>query len=763
MTRLFSLSIRTQLLLVVIILALPAALIIAYSGYRMRADALRDAGLETQKLSAAIASEQQNLVSGAEQLLVALAQLPDVRSHNSAKINPILSDILKLNSRYSTIFIADSSGMVWASSVSSAPVNVSDRRYFRDAIATGQFSSGEYVVGRITGRPIINFAYPFRNEQGAIAGIIGVGFDLNQYRAFLNGPKLMFGKGYLILDHQGVVLNTSSPEKFAGKRYDQGQFRKMQDGSDGDTVIERGMDGKKRLISYRILRLKGEKSPYMYIRVAIPLASVLSYVNTSLIRNMALFALAFFLALAFAWFVGRRSIVERIGLLEKASDQIAGGNLEVRVSDLVKGGELGSLSRTFDAMAQQLITREQELVRYRDHLEERVRERTTEISALNEQLRQSQKLEAVGLLDGGIAHDFSNILTTIKGSMYLIRRKLDKDSPLIKYVDQVQSSAHKANNLSQSLLAFSRRQAMVLRQVSLNDSIRKTAGLLSQLLGEHISLDLELTQESSSVMADSNQMEQILLNLATNARDAMPDGGRLSMQTSVILMDDKFIEKHGYGVAGRYVLLRVTDTGAGIEEGIKDKVFEPFFTTKGLVKGPGLGLAVPYGLVRQHNGYIDFDSAPGKGTTFRIYLPGTAETIPAEYEAREGEPAPSGTETILLAEDDIDTRKTISEVLRLSGYRVLEAKDGEEALAVYPEYREQIDMVFVDVRMPKKNGREVYEGILRLNPEVRFLFMSGYTNDIIDSQGILAEELNFISKAALPDEILEKIRAVLDK
>ncbi len=405
---------------------------------------------------------------------------------------------------------------------------------------------------------------------------------------------------------------------------------------------------------------------------------------------------------------------------------------------------------------------EEELRKYRDHLEEMIAERTRELSLLNDQLRQSQKLEAVGLLAGGIAHDFSNILTTIKGAMHLIQKQLDNDSPLMKYAEQVLSSVSKASDLSQSLLAFSRKQTVALRPSDFNDIIRSAAKLLSQLVGEHIELIMKLNGKNPTVMADRSQIVQVLLNLAANARDAMPEGGVLTVQTEIIRMDEELREKHYCGVSGQCVLLTVSDTGTGMDEETKGKIFEPFFTTKELDRGSGLGLAVTYGIVKQHGGHIDVETSPQEGTTFKIYIP-VAETAALNLESA-GVPPPEGRgETILLAEDDAAAREILAEVLRLSGYTVIEAKDGEEAIRLFMGNRDGVNLVFLDVRMPRKDGSEVYEEIKKMRPKTAVLFMSGYTKDIIDSQKIIEQGLNFISKAASPEEMLTKIREVLDR
>ncbi|HSB32698.1 MAG TPA: PAS domain S-box protein [Candidatus Sulfobium mesophilum] len=405
---------------------------------------------------------------------------------------------------------------------------------------------------------------------------------------------------------------------------------------------------------------------------------------------------------------------------------------------------------------------EKELEEHRTHLEELVDQRTKEISALNGQLRQSQKLEAVGILAGGIAHEFSNILTTMKGSMYLIQKKLPEGSQAMKYAEQILASMKKANTLSQGLLTFSRKQKITLKPVHLNEIIRSVGKMLSQLIGEDIEFTVTLSGENPKVMADVNQIEQVLVNLVTNARDAMPAGGRLSIGTSVMNMDENFAKQHGYGVSGEYVVLTVSDSGTGIDEAIRGKIFEPFFTTKVVGKGSGLGLAVTYGIVKQHKGFIDAESMPGEGTTFKIYFP-TVKVEVNEPLGQDISPTVRGSETVLLAEDDEDARTIMGEMLRMGGYTVLEAGDGEEAIRVYRENKDRLQLVFLDVRMPKKNGREVYEEIKQIHPATKFLFISGYTADIMDSLGVGEGGINFISKAASPDEILGKIREVLDQ
>jgi PAS domain S-box-containing protein len=378
---------------------------------------------------------------------------------------------------------------------------------------------------------------------------------------------------------------------------------------------------------------------------------------------------------------------------------------------------------------------------------------------LEAQLRQVQKMEAVGQLAGGIAHDFNNILTALVGYGNLLQMKMEKTSPLMSYVNHILSASRKASDLTKSLLTFSRQKAVHLESISVNDIILGTEKLLKRLLTEDILLKTNLAVEDVTIMADATQIDQILFNLVTNARDSMPKGGDLIIETKTVTIDADFTIIHGFGQPGRYVLLSISDTGAGMDRATKEKIFDPFFTTKDVGKGTGLGLFTVYGIVKQHNGYIVVYSEVGVGTTFHIYLP------VAEKEVESVESLPfvpeRGKETILVAEDEKEVRLLIAEVLDMYGYTVIEAVDGQDAIDKFKLYG-PVDLVVIDSVMPRKNGRTAYDEIVKINPDVRALFMSGHTRDIVLDRGIEEKEVAFIAKPLSPNELLQKVRAMLD-
>lgn len=384
----------------------------------------------------------------------------------------------------------------------------------------------------------------------------------------------------------------------------------------------------------------------------------------------------------------------------------------------------------------------------------------TREKTMESQLRQAQKMEAIGTLAGGIAHDFNNILTALIGYGTILQTKMDEADPLRLYTDLILSASHKAANLTQSLLAFSRKRPLSLKPVDLNTIIKGTEKLLRRLITEDIILETRLAKSELVVLADVTQIDQILFNLTTNARDAMPRGGTMRITTDLVRLDSDFILNHGFGEKGRYVLLAISDTGTGMSKGTQEKIFDPFFTTKEVGRGTGLGLSTVYGIVKQHQGYITVTSERDCGTTFHIYLP--VARIAMEHELSVAGEFQRGRETILVAEDDDDVRRLVRDILSHHGYTVIEAVDGQDAVEKTRWREEEIALVILDSIMPRLNGRETYEAMRSMLPETRFLFMSGYTTDIVLEKGIGEQEFAFIPKPLEPKALLAKIREILD-
>jgi len=377
------------------------------------------------------------------------------------------------------------------------------------------------------------------------------------------------------------------------------------------------------------------------------------------------------------------------------------------------------------------------------------------------QLQQSQKLEAVGQLAGGIAHDFNNLLTAINGYSALALKRLDDASPVRSYIEEVKKAGDRAANLTRQLLAFSRKQILEPKVLDLNEVVGDMSKMLRRMIGEDVELATHLASELGRVKADPGQIEQIIMNLVVNARDAMPSGGKLTIETTNVFLDDEYAREHLPTEPGQYVMLAISDAGMGMDAETQARIFEPFFTTKELGKGTGLGLSTVYGIVKQSDGFVWVYSEPGHGTTFKIYLPQvdaeeTTEAKPVD------EAAQHGSETILLVEDDDVVRKLAQEILEAAGYDVLVADQGEEAIRLVVEHSQEIHLLLSDVVMPGASGKEIADRLIPLRPEMKVLFMSGYTDEAIVHHGVLDSGVKFIQKPFSPAALVRKIREVLD-
>ncbi len=1000
MRSLLSLAIRTQILLIAMIMAVPTAGTIIYSSNHIQKEEINKAVIDTQRLTTAIAAEQQNIIAVAQQVISMLAMLPDVKNQNAKKVQPILRDALKLEPHFSNIFIASRKGIVWATAVPGV-TNVADRRYFKSALENDRLASGEYVISRAISMPVINIAAPIKNAGGATIGVISVGLKIDVYQQVLERAMLPSGAHITLLDHKGVILYRSlDTAELIGKKFDETLFKTMQKGPDTATFDNmRAMQGDNRVLTYRKLWLPGEQSPYMYIRAGIPVSTVLENARKALIQNLLILILFLVAAILLALYIGKRSIIDRVTLLEKATRAVTDGNLKVRVTDLVAGGELGRLGQTFDEMASQLALREQALVKseknYREifnatkdgifvhdaesggildvnnavetmygysrtemlhqegrplgfapppyslkeaiqwiqktvqegpqsfewlarrkngelfwteivlsatniggsgrvlavvrdiaarkkaeedrqklvsviemsrdfigiadlngrvlylnaaalnlvglddiekvrgkfintlHMKADHQQLETEIlpaafrmgswvgelslrhfetglpipvdmnvfsisdskterpialacigrditerkhaeeekAKLQSQVMHIQKMESIGQLSGGIAHDFNNILTAIIGYGNLMRMTLGKTDPGQTHLDHILTSAERATKLTGSLLAFSRKQTINPRIVNLNDVIHEIERFLSRIISEDITLCTTLSSTALSVFVDPMQVEQILMNLSTNARDAMPNGGRLLIQTSRMKIKEDNAAAPAFIKRGTYAVLTVTDNGTGIDAALKEKIFDPFYTTKAVGKGTGLGLSIVYGIVKQNNGYITVQSELNAGAQFTIYLPlinACQDTTSLGTSVLAETPSRGGCETILLAEDNDPVRKLTQTILHQHGYDVVEAVDGVDALTKFRENKDRIHLMMIDVIMPGKNGRQVYDEVRAMKPDMKVIFTSGYPADLIQKEGVLEKGFQFLPKPSKPRDIINKVRSVLD-
>ena len=429
----------------------------------------------------------------------------------------------------------------------------------------------------------------------------------------------------------------------------------------------------------------------------------------------------------------------------------------------------GQMEAEIHRRAQEIQEANRLLREHQEELESRVEARTADLQQANEalrkseeQLRQSQKLEAVGRLAGGIAHDFNNLLSVILSYSDMLSYELKPNEHALADLEEIKKAGRRAADLTRQMLAFSRQQVLDLRILDLNEIVGSVNKMLTRILGEDIELKMLLAPRLAKVKADPGQIEQVLMNLVVNARDAMPTGGNLTIETANVELDVAYARDHVGVTQGAYVMLAVSDNGVGMDKAIQARVFEPFFTTKELGKGTGLGLSTVFGIVKQSGGTIWLYSEPGIGTTFKTYLPRAEGKV--DWSPSPGPPtvAIRGTETILLVEDEDQVRKVASGILKKAGYHVLEATSPGEALLVSEQHPVKIHLLLTDVVMPKMNGRQLAERIGSMRPGIRIIFMSGYTDNVIIHHGVLDSGVSFLQKPFTPDSLSSKVRQVLD-
>ncbi|MBJ6751363.1 sensor histidine kinase [Geomonas anaerohicana] len=608
MNPLLKMPIRMQLLVIVAIVAVPAAGIIIYSGEQNRKQAIEHARAETQTVVGLVASEQRLMLASAQQLLITLAQLPEINEKEAANTTFFLRRILRLHPTIGNIFVADRAGFIWASAAPfEKKINVADRRYFKNAIATGRLSSGEYQIGRISHKPSLNFGYPYWDSRGRLTGVICVSLDMQRYKDLLEQFRPPGRTQMVLIDHDGMVL-FGVPQRGpqTGKAFDQRLFRWMQLGPDTATSIASGLagdsPGEKRYISYQKLRLQGEPTPYMYVWVGIPVESALSAATSRLVKNMSLLGLVLISALLLALFIGKYSISDRITVLERASLDVANGELGMRVSDAVRGGELGRLAGTFDAMTRELLSREQILGEKQRLLEDlnanlelRVTEAVAELRNKDQMLIQQGRQAAMGEVVGNIAHQWRqplNMLGLIIQEMGMLydHKLLSKES--------IYASTQKAmaviNSMSKTIDDFGSyfKPDHTKKVFNVSTALSKTLSLVLPMMNnQHIEVKISKI-EPVEVYGFESEYAQVLLAIITNCKDAFEAIG-LERQRIIDITVSR-IDKRS--------LVTVADNAGGINPGIIDKIFDPYFTTKGPDKGTGIGLYMAKTIIEQHMG-----------------------------------------------------------------------------------------------------------------------------------------------------------------
>jgi signal transduction histidine kinase/ActR/RegA family two-component response regulator len=746
------LSIRARLLwLMLLAVLLPMAVVldhfVAQRQATVQADTRRLAGLADGR-----AQELQDRVRGTLQLLFGLARAPVLGQGDRAACSTFLSEVREAHAQYTGLLTILPDGRLFCDSLRSGrELDLNDRDYFRRALAApAGVAVLEPVFGRLTGRAVLQVAYPVRPPGGGLSHVLLASLDLAKLLGL--GDAQVPGARLLLVDHKGQVLLSTTPgdagitpgASLAGTAL--GQF--ALEGPAGDTTTLTMPDGGR----YTWARSAAARTPDPHVRVlaGAPHAALVEAADQRFARDVALHAgVALLLLLAVGW-LSERALRQPIARMSAMAERLAAGDLAARLQAPLPRGELGHLMAALNQAADALQTQR------------------ADIERLNTRLLQSQRLEAVGQLTGGVAHDFNNLLTVVLGNADLLAESCAGDPLRKPLADMIVEAAQRGAALTQQLLAFARRQPLAPTVADLNQRIASLDTMLRRTLGEHVEIEFVRGGGLWPASVDVAQFDSALLNLCLNARDAMPAGGKLTLETANAALDAHYAAEHPEVLVGQYVMVAISDTGCGIEPALQARVFEPFFTTKEKGKGTGLGLAMVYGFARQSGGHVAIYSEPGHGTTVKLYLPraNPPGALASAGAAAGAEPVADpelrgGHECVLVVEDDDAVRQLACQELRALGYEVLQAASGPEALPLLRGDR-RIELLFTDVVMPGGlSGRDLADEARRHRPDLRVLYTSGYTDNAIVHHGRLDAGVQLLAKPYRRADLARAVRLAL--
>ena len=739
-------SIRARLLVIALLATLLPALI-ALQHYRddrqagIDADTLQLAGLAQGQVE-----ELRQRILGTTQLQFGLARARDLTEGDRASCSAFLSGVREAHPQYTGILTVQPNGRLFCDSLRSGrELDLNDRDYFRRALDTRGAAVLEPAFGRLTGRAVLQVAYPVRRDDDSLLFVLLASLDLS--KAMFAADRRLPASRLLLIDDKGQVLavapTTADDLKpgasVAGSAL--GRFA-SESRTAATTVVDMGSGGR-----HLWARAESQELASAGLRVlaGAPEAAIVAAADQRFRRDLALYAALAVAVFALVWWMSERGIRRPLARMTDMAGRLAAGDLRTRVDGPQPSGELGALAAALN------------------HAAEALGAQRSDIEALHARLLQSQRLEAVGQLTGGVAHDFNNLLTVVLGNADLLAEPGMTEPQRQQALQMLIGAAERGAVLTRQLLAFARKQPLMPSEVDVNALVTGFDPLLRRTLGEQVEIEVVRGAGLWTAMVDPTQLESALLNLCLNARDAMPRGGRLTLETANTALYLRYSEQHADVEPGQYVMLAVSDAGTGIDPAHLGRVFEPFFTTKEKGKGTGLGLAMVYGFVKQSGGHVAIYSEPGHGTTVKLYLPralgprAAVERVPEEAEAR------GGAETVLVVEDDEPVRMLAGLELGAMGYRVLEAATGAEALVVL-RTGEHIDLLFTDIVMPGgMTGRELADEAGRMRPGLRVLFTSGYTENAIVHHGRLDAGVQLLPKPYRRADLARAVRHALER
>jgi signal transduction histidine kinase/CheY-like chemotaxis protein len=742
-------GLRLRILAPAVLVAVPALALLIYLNVDRREQAGRDIAANGERLARLAVVDQRRLIEGTRQLLISISQSRDVQEGNLEGCRAYLRQLLpQFGTTYSNIGVIDVNGVITCSGLPSDNVSAFDRPWYQLTVSRQMFVVGDYLIGRQSGRASLPLGYPFTGPAGDPRGVVFATVDLQRLNESLLDVEWPSDATLIVTDRNNTIIARHPDWRpWVGRSLVNDPMTKAI-GARLEGTVDVEEHGQKELFAFK--KITSPADTGLTVRVVVSKGQAMAAANRAMYEGLVALGLVSFLVMAGVKAASDRLLLSPIVQLTKASRRLAAGDLGARAASSTTIPELTALGKDFDDMAAALEEREAARLRAED-----------ERKNLEQQYHQVRKMEAVGRLAGGIAHDFNNMLTAILGYCDLLLEDPGTSEAQKADVREIEKAGRTAAALTRQLLAFSRREIIEPTVIDLNAVVGGMDNMLRRLLGEHIRVESRLAPRLDHVKADRGQLEQVILNLLVNARDAMPNGGRLLIETGNATLPDGVPSSYLAAPPGRYVVLSVTDQGSGISEEVLTHLFEPFFTTKETGKGTGLGLATIYGIVKQNGGGIVVQSKVGCGSVFKVYLPRTDEA-PSESPGTIAIERSHGSKaTVLVVEDDPGIRELAARVLSRYGYVVLTAAGGDEARAVSERHDGAIDLLLSDVVMPGMSGPEVAQMLAAMRPHMKVMYMSGYTDDAIVHHGVMVQEVPFLQKPFTAERLHNKILEVL--
>ena len=719
-------SLRTRLLILVIAAMLVPAILVGLRFVQNRTNEINTALANLSASAKDISVDLDEKIQGTAQLHYGLARARDLDTRDKAACSAFLSAVREEYRQFTGILTINPDGSLFCDSLrTDRTLDLRDRTYFRQALAARDTVTLEPVFGRLTGISVLQIAYPVRRESGELKFILLASFNLQKFADYHN-KRLSGETEILLVDKKGTVLVAPDEKDWtepAGATIANSELFRFA-AEPGGRPLREVTDRNGRTRVWAVARSPLDRDAGLYILVGRSKGSLLAAANTRLYEDLAILAVALLLLLAGVWLLATMSVGRQVGRLAAMATKLGLGDLSARIAPPHPRGELGGLMTLLNATAGSL---------------ERQR---AAIDELNQKLTQSQKMEAMGQLTGGVAHDFNNLLTVILGNAEHLTEKLAAHKELHGIAESIVTAAERGSDLTRSLLAFARKQPLMPRDIDIGERIVGMEPLLRRTLGEHIECEFRLDENLWQASVDPGQLASALLNLVLNARDAMPSGGKLTVEVQNTSLGESDVDVNGEARPGDYVLIAVTDSGTGMTAEVAGRAFEPFFTTKEVGKGTGLGLSMVYGFARQSGGSMQIRSEPGHGTAVKLFFPRVGTRQPSAAPSAGQQAKPTGSETILVVEDDDMVRGYVESELKALGYHVIVTRNGPAALATL-RGPGKIDLLFTDVVMPGGMfGTELAKEAARLRPDVKILLTSGRSEHPIDGDGRTVRILN---------------------